>query len=241
MRSSNKKCELILALDVESLGEGLEMLQAIGPKLKWVKVGLQLFTKYGPEVVRVIAGLGYKVFLDLKLHDIPNQVASAVKSLRGLPVGLLTVHTSGGEEMMRWASEARRDMGDSLQLLGVTVLTSMDSEGLRSIGVNIVPEEQVLRLGELGMRSGLQGLVCSPLELPMLRERLGPDVILVTPGIRPLGADSNEQKRIMTPAEAVVAGADYIVVGRPVTKAENPAKALEVILSEMEVASVKNV
>lgn len=241
MRSSNKNCELILALDVESLEEGLEMLRSVGPKLKWVKVGLQLFTKYGPDVVRIIADLGYEVFLDLKLHDIPNQVASAVKSLRGLPVGLLTLHTNGGAEMMRWASEARKDMGGALQLIGVTVLTSMDADGLKCIGVDASPEEQVRRLAELGIRSGLQGLVCSPLELPMLRERLGPDVILVTPGIRPLGSDSNEQKRIMTPADAVASGASYIVVGRPITKAKSPAEALEIILNEMEAATVKNV
>lgn len=241
MQVLNKKCEVILALDVESLEEGLEMLRSIGPKLKWVKVGLQLFAKYGPEAVRVIAGLGYNVFLDLKLHDIPNQVASSVKSLRGLPVALLTLHTSGGEEMMRWASEARKDMGDSLQLLGVTVLTSMDGAGLKSIGVNDTPEEQVLRLAELGVKSGIQGLVCSPLELPLLRKKLGPDPILVTPGIRPLGSDSNEQKRIMTPADAVVAGASYIVVGRPITKADNPAEALEAILEEMGAALAKNV
>lgn len=241
MRSSNKNCELILALDIESMEEARTMLKNIGPKLKWVKIGLQFFTKYGPDSVNIIAGLGYKVFLDLKLHDIPNQVASAVKSLKNLPIGLLTLHTSGGGEMMRWASDARADMGESMQLLGVTVLTSMDGAGLKSIGVNVTPEEQVLRLAQLGIQSGLQGIVCSPLELPMLRKKLGPDPLLVTPGIRPLGSDSNEQKRIMTPADAVIAGASYIVVGRPITKAPNPAQALEDILNEMDAVVIKNV
>lgn len=241
MRSSNKNCELILALDIESMEEARAILKSIGPKLKWVKIGLQFFTKYGPDSVNIIADLGYKVFLDLKLHDIPNQVASAVKSLKGLPIGLLTLHTSGGGEMMRWASEARADMGDSMQILGVTVLTSMDDAGLKSIGVNATPEEQVLRLAQLGIQSGLQGIVCSPLELPLLRKQLGPDPLLVTPGIRPLGSDSNEQKRIMTPADAVIAGASHIVVGRPITKAPNPAQALEDILNEMDAAVIKNV
>lgn len=241
MQSSKKNCELILALDVESLDEGLKLLKNIGPKLKWVKVGLQLFTQHGPDAVKTIADLGYKVFLDLKLHDIPNQVASSIKSLKNLPIGLLTLHTSGGGEMMQWASKARKDMGNSLQLLGVTVLTSMDASGLQSIGVDASPEEQVLRLAQLGMNSGLQGLVCSPLELLLLRKKLGPDPILVTPGIRHLGSASNEQKRIMTPADAVIAGASYIVVGRPITNAADPAKALDAILNEIHTASSNTV
>lgn len=241
MRSLNRNCELILALDVESLEEAREMLKKIGPKLRWVKVGLQLFTKYGPDVVRILADMGYKVFLDPKFHDIPNQVASAIRSLKDLPIGLLTLHVSGGEEMMRWASEARKGMGSSMELLGITVLTSMDGVGLKSIGVNYTAEEQVLRLARLGVESGLQGLVCSPLELAMLREKLGPGPILVTPGIRPMGADLNEQKRIMTAGEAVVAGASYIVVGRPILKAVDPKKALEEILKEMEAALSKDV
>lgn len=241
MQSSERKCQLILALDVESLDEVRKLLGNIGPELKWIKIGLQLFTKYGPDLVKTIADMGYEVFLDLKLHDIPNQVASAVKSLRNLPIGLLTLHTSGGEEMMRWASEAREGLGDSMQLIGVTVLTSMDGKGLQSIGVNAMPDEQVLRLAKLGMQAGLQGLVCSPLELPMLREKLGKGPLLVTPGIRPLGSDSNEQKRIMTPADAVIAGASHIVVGRPIIKANNPAEALSAILNEMEIALTHNV
>lgn len=234
MPSSKKNCQLILALDVESLNEGLHVLKNIGPKLKWVKIGLQLFTQYGPDVVKTVADLGYQIFLDLKLHDIPNQVASAIKSLKHLPIGLLTLHTSGGAEMMQWANEARKESQNTLQLLGVTVLTSMDKKALQDIGINSSPEEQVLKLAQLAIQSGLQGLVCSPLELPILRTKLGPDPLLVTPGIRPLGSNPNEQKRIMTPAQAATAGASYIVVGRPILKADNPSQALEEILNEIK-------
>lgn len=233
MKLTNRPCELILALDVESLNDAKKMLNNIGPKLKWVKIGLQLFTLYGPSIVHQIADLGYNIFLDLKFHDIPNQVASAIKSLKNLPIGLLTLHTSGGEEMMRWACKAQKDIAHSMQLIGITVLTSMDTNSLQSIGINDSPEKQVLRLSELGIKSGLQGLVCSPLELTPLREKLGPDPLLITPGIRPLKSDSNEQKRIMTPQDAVLAGASYIVIGRPITQAPDPAEALEAILNEM--------
>lgn len=234
MKSLNHSCELILALDVESLAEAKKTLEKIGPQLKWVKVGLQLFTLYGPSIVTALADLGYKVFLDLKFHDIPNQVASAIRSLKGLPVGLLTLHASGGEEMIRWANQARNEINHSMQLLGITVLTSMNTEGLKSIGVNSSPEEQVLRLGELGVDAGLQGLVCSPMELQMLRKKLGEGPTLVTPGIRPIGSDSNEQKRIMSPKEASVAGASYIVVGRPILKAPDPGVTVAEILQEIK-------
>lgn len=241
MQLLNKRCELILALDLESLDEIEIMLKNIGPKLKWVKIGLQLFTKYGPSIVAHLSSMGYQIFLDLKLHDIPNQVASSIKSLKHLPIQLLTLHTSGGEEMMRWASEARKDMQNTLQLIGITVLTSMDQKTLHSIGIENTPEKQVLKLAQLGMQSGLQGLVCSPLELPILRKHLPPETLLITPGIRPLGSNPNEQKRIMTPAEAVHAGASYIVIGRPITQSKDPANTLETILTEMETAITHNV
>lgn len=234
MHSLKKSCELILALDVESLAEAKKILKEVGPQLKWVKIGLQLFTLYGPSIVKSLSDLGYNIFLDLKFHDIPNQVASAIRSLRELPIGLLTLHTSGGEEMIRWANQARNDINHPMQLLGITVLTSMDEKGLKLIGIDVSPEEQVLKLGVLGMQSGLQGLVCSPLELPQLRKKLGPDPILVTPGIRPIGSDSNEQKRIMSPKEASIAGASYIVIGRPILKAANPAETVESILKEIQ-------
>lgn len=229
--------EVILALDVETRDEGLAVLRRIGPDLRWVKVGLQLFTRHGPDMVRAVADAGYRVFLDLKLHDIPNTVASAVKSLKGLPCDLLTLHTCGGAEMMRWAVEAAAQTNPDLRLLGVTVLTSMDDAGLRETGVDCPAAEQVERLAKLGVAAGLPGLVCSPLELPVLRKVLGEKPLLVTPGVRPAGSDAHEQKRVMTPAQAAQAGASFIVVGRPILKAADPAQAVRDIQAEMAAVS----
>ncbi len=225
--------ELILALDVETQADGLAMLKRVGPDLKWVKLGLQLFTRHGPDIVKAVADMGYKVFLDLKLHDIPNTVASAVKSLKGVPCDLLTLHTCGGGEMMRWAVEAAAQTNPNLKLLGVTVLTSMDEAALRETGVEATPAVQVARLAKLGLGCGLQGLVCSPLELPALRETFGPKPLLVTPGVRPLGSAADEQKRVMTPAQAARLGASHIVVGRPILKAPDPAAAVRAIRAEL--------
>lgn len=227
--ADSKTCSLILALDVETRESALATLDLLGDSLEWVKVGLQLFTAYGPDLVREIADRGYKVFLDLKLHDIPNTVAKAVQSISQLPVNLLTLHASGGAEMLDWANKARNDHAPTLNLLAVTVLTSMDAPQLRSLNVNAAPEEQVNHLADLSLQAGIQGLVCSPLELPPLRARFGRDPIIVTPGIRPKGSASDEQKRIMTPEDAAAAGADYIVVGRPILKAEDPAAAVKAI------------
>jgi len=229
--------EVILALDVETRDEGLAVLRRIGPDLEWVKVGLQLFTRHGPDVVRAVSDLGYRIFLDLKLHDIPNTVASAVKSLKGLPCDLLTLHTCGGSEMMRWAVEAAAQTNPDLRLLGVTVLTSMDDDALRETGVAADAAAQVERLARLGVASGLPGLVCSPLELPLLRRALGEKPLLVTPGVRPAGSDTHEQKRVMTPAQAAQAGASFIVVGRPILKAADPAQAVRDIQAEMAAVS----
>ncbi len=209
------------------------MLDRLGDSLKWVKIGLQLFTAYGPDFVREIADRGYKVFLDLKLHDIPNTVAKAVQSISAFPVELLTLHASGGAEMLEWANKARNEHAPDLNLLAVTVLTSMDESQLRSLNVSATPEEHVLHLADITIRSGVQGLVCSSLELEPLRARLGHEPIIVTPGIRPAGAAADEQKRIMTPAAAAAAGSSYIVVGRPILKAEDPAAAAQAIQAEL--------
>lgn len=230
---SKQPCQLILALDLETREEALAMLDRLGDSLKWVKIGLQLFTAYGPDFVREIADRGYKVFLDLKLHDIPNTVAKAVQSISTLPVELLTLHACGGAEMLEWANKARNEHAPDLNLLAVTVLTSMDEPQLRSLNVNATPEEQVLHLADITIQSGVQGLVCSSLELEPLRARLGHDPIIVTPGIRPAGAAADEQKRIMTPAAAAAAGSSYIVVGRPILKAEDPAAAAKAIQAEL--------
>ena len=232
--SDPKTCSLILALDLETRESTLAMLDRLGDSLEWVKIGLQLFTAYGPDFVREIADRGYKIFLDLKLHDIPNTVAKAVQSISVLPVGLLTLHASGGSEMLEWANKARNEYAPDLNLLAVTVLTSMNAEQLRSLNINTEPAAQVQHLAALSLQTGIQGLVCSPLELEMLRAHFGHDPIIVTPGIRPAGSSSDEQKRIMTPRDAARAGASYIVVGRPILKADDPVAAVQAILKELD-------
>lgn len=229
-------CDLILALDLPDENQALAMLDRIGPDLRWVKIGLQLFTRHGPNLVERVAARGYRVFLDLKLHDIPNTVGSAVTSLAQLPVDLLTVHAGGGAEMCRAAEAARREHRPAMTLLGVTVLTSMNDAALRETGVMATAEDQVLRLARLATTSGLGGLVCSPLELPVLRRELGPAPVIVTPGVRPAGAAADEQKRVLTPAEAARAGASLVVVGRPILKAADPAAAVRAVREELATA-----
>jgi len=226
-------CELILVLDAQSPREVAPVLRQLQGMVTWVKVGLEMYTACGPDAVREIAGMGFKVFLDLKLHDIPNTVAKSVESASKLPVGMLTLHTCGGREMMQWAVKAQQAHAPHLLLLGVTVLTSMSAAGLAETGVTVSPEEQVVRLGRLAADSGLRGLVCSPLELNPLRAVLPPDMSLVTPGIRPRDAKADDQTRIMTPGEASRAGARYIVVGRPIFRAPDPAVAARAILAEL--------
>jgi orotidine-5'-phosphate decarboxylase len=231
--TSNGSCELILALDLETREEAFAMLDRLGDSLSWVKVGLQLFTAYGPDFVREIADRGYHVFLDLKLHDIPNTVAKAVQSIAALPVDLLTLHGSGGPEMLEWAAKSAREHAPDLRLLAVTVLTSMNQEQLSALNVSAKTEEQVLHLADLSLKAGIDGLVCSPLELQPLRARFGADPVIVTPGIRPAGSSSDEQKRIMTPGDAAAAGSSFIVVGRPILKAEDPAAAARAIQADL--------
>jgi orotidine-5'-phosphate decarboxylase len=227
-------CDLILALDVPTREAAAPILRQLRGELRWVKVGLQLFTAYGPPFVREVADQGYEVFLDLKLHDIPNTVAKAVESLAPLPIRMLTLHTSGGAEMMRAAAAAQARTKPDLLLLGVTVLTSMDGAGLREIGVDAAPETQVERLGRLAASAGLKGLVCSPLEVAPLRRALPPGIALVTPGIRPAGErGGDDQKRVLTPAEAARAGSSHIVVGRPILQAADPVAATRGLLAEL--------
>lgn len=230
-------CDLILALDVPTREEAAPILRQLRGQLRWVKIGLQMFTAYGPNYVREVASMGFSIFLDLKLHDIPNTVAKAVESLGPLPIGMLTLHTAGGGEMMRAAVAAQQKSNPDLLLLGVTVLTSMDAAGLHEIGVAAAPEQQVQRLGQLAADSGLRGLVCSPLEVALLRRTLPADMQLVTPGIRPAHeAGGDDQKRVMTPADAARAGSSFIVVGRPILKAVDPAAAARALLTELNSA-----
>ena len=230
-------CDLILVLDAQSPRDVAPVLRQLQGTVRWAKVGLEMFTACGPDCVREIADQGFKVFLDLKLHDIPNTVAKAVESCARLPIGMLTLHTGGGREMMQWAVKAQQQHAPDLILLGVTVLTSMSAAGLNEIGVAASPEAQVVRLGQLAAASGLRGLVCSPLEISPLRAVLPPSVALVTPGIRPRDAKADDQTRIMTPAEAAAAGATYIVVGRPIFKAPDPAAAARAIFAELTPAT----
>lgn len=230
---SKRDCKLILALDLPDRESALKILDGLRGKLEWVKIGLQMYLKYGADFVREVSGMGFKIFLDLKLFDIPNTVASAVESVSALPVSMLTIHASGGREMMRRAVESAAERNPEHLILGVTVLTSFDADSLAETGVELEPEWQVEKLAKLAVDSGLKGLVCSPLEIEGLRSILPEDTVLVTPGIRPSGSSADEQKRIMTPADAARTGSDFIVVGRPILKAENPAFAVSKILEEI--------
>jgi orotidine-5'-phosphate decarboxylase len=221
---------LIVALDFPTSSKALALVSALSGSVSIYKIGLQLYAAEGPEIVRRVAATGAQVFLDLKLHDIPNTVAKAVAAAGELGVQMLTVHLSGGRAMLEAAVEAR---SPNLSLLGVTVLTSATPETLAQIGVNCGIEEQVLRLARLGRESGIDGLISSPHEVRILREQLGNEMKLITPGVRPSWAAANDQKRFTTPAEALKNGADYLVVGRPITADPDPRKAVERLLEEI--------
>ena len=224
--------ELITALDFPDVASAMAMVDAIGDGCLWYKVGKQLFTSEGPQVVRALKERGKKVFLDLKYHDIPNTVAGAVRAAGSIGADLCNVHASGGPAMLRAAAEAARDAG--IVCIAVTVLTSLDAEELRAVGISASLAEQVERLARLTQESGLAGVVCSALELPVIRKVCGKDFLTVVPGIRPAGSSADDQRRVMTPRMAAEAGADFIVVGRPITKAENPrAVAIDVCRTGM--------
>ena len=229
-------CDLILVLDAPSTREVTPVLRQLQGTVRWAKIGLEMFTACGPDCVREVADLGFRIFLDLKLHDIPNTVAHSVASVSRLPIELLTLHAAGGRAMLERAVSAQVEHAPQLRLLGVTVLTSLGTGDLRDIGVNAQPEEQVLRLGRLAIAAGLTGLVCSPLELAPLRAALPPETVLVTPGIRPAGASRDDQTRVMTPAEAARAGSSFIVVGRAIFQAPDPVAAARSILDDLATA-----
>ena len=211
---------IIAALDVPTANEALTLAKAIAPAVGAFKIGKELFVAEGPDIVRRVRDTGAAVFLDLKFHDIPNTVAKAVTSAAHQDVQMLTVHASGGTAMLRAAQEAAG--GNGPLVLGVTVLTSMDQQDLNELGIQKTPAEQVRHLAQLAAAAGLRGLVCSPQEIAPLRQVLPAEVQLVTPGIRPAGSASGDQKRVMTPADAITAGADWLVIGRPIYAAENP-------------------
>jgi len=234
---------LIVALDFPSAAAALELADQLQGLCHWFKVGMELYYASGNSVVERLRERGHSVFLDLKLHDIPNTVGSAVRTVAASGASLLTIHAAGGEKMMRAAAEAASEPG-SPRLLAVTVLTSMDSAELRAIGITPaagseaedLARPQVIRLARLARKAGIDGLVCSAEEVPTLRAELGVEPLLVVPGIRPVGAEAADQSRIATPADAIARGASMLVVGRPITRAANPAKAAAAILSEIATA-----
>jgi orotidine-5'-phosphate decarboxylase len=227
---------LIVALDFPSAAAALELACQLQGTCRWFKVGMELYYAAGNAVIEHLRERGFEVFLDLKLHDIPNTVAGAVRSVAGVGASLLTVHAGGGEQMLRAAAAAASAPG-SPRLLAVTVLTSMDAAELSAVGVTDTPAAQVLRLAQLARTVGIDGLVCSPEEVAVVRESMGPGALLVTPGIRPAGSAVGDQSRVATPAEAIAGGASMLVVGRPITQAPDPAKAAAAILDEIRQAS----
>ncbi len=225
------KTRLIVALDVDTLEAAARLVHGLGPAVEWYKVGKQLFTRHGPAAVRQLKDAGKQVFLDLKFHDIPNTVAQAIRAAAAIGADLTNVHAGGGPAMLRGAAQAARESG--ISITAVTVLTSMDRAELAAVGLDLDPAQQVVRLAILSRDCGLAGVVCSPLEVSLIRQACGPDFVLVVPGIRPAGAESDDQKRIMTPRQAAAAGTDFIVVGRPITAAQDPAAAAAAILSDL--------
>lgn len=224
---------IIVALDAKSQYDALTIAEQLDPELCRVKVGKELFTHEGPTVVKALHDKGFEVFLDLKFHDIPNTTAQAVCAAADLGVWMVNVHAAGGRKMMETCVERLKAGNYQTQLIAVTVLTSMGREDLRDIGLDIEPVEQVKRLAKLTQESGLDGVVCSAQEAKILREMLGADFALVTPGIRPEGSNADDQKRIVTPKQAMLNGSTHLVIGRPITQAANPNQTLKDILATL--------
>ncbi len=222
--------KIIVALDVATEKEALELVGELRRHISLFKIGLQLYTAKGPEAVRAVLAEGVKVFLDLKLHDIPNTVAAAVESAARIGVQMLTIHLSGGGEMIRAATAAKKD---DMSILGITVLTSAGEGTLREAGVSDGIAAQVIRLARLGVANGIDGVVASPREAKVLRAEFGDRIKIVAPGIRPAWTQAGDQKRISTPRQAIEAGADYLVIGRPITSHPKPCDAVRLILSEL--------
>ena len=241
--------KVIVALDYADAASALKLVHQLDPSLCKLKVGKELFTAAGPQLVEQLVAKNFKVFLDLKFHDIPNTVAKACEAASNLGIWMLNVHASGGSAMMQAALEGVSKSAQQPYLIAVTVLTSMNQANLSEIGVETSVENQVLKLAKLTQTSGLHGVVCSAQEAPMLQSQLGREFCLVTPGIRPrLGnkpanqqVNQDDQSRVVTPADALKNGASYLVVGRPITQAVNPLKALEAIVAECLAASIPHV
>ena len=225
--------KVIVALDYPTESAALQLVDQLEPALCRLKVGKEMFTLLGPAFVEKIQTKGFDVFLDLKYHDIPNTVAKACKTAADLGVWMLNVHASGGRRMMEAAADALANHQQRPYLIAVTVLTSMSQQDLVELGINETPADQALKLARLTQTSGLDGVVCSAQEAGVMRKNFADNFILVSPGIRPAGSKVDDQRRIMTPSEALEAGSNYLVIGRPVTQAENPLKSLQAINSEI--------
>jgi orotidine-5'-phosphate decarboxylase len=227
--------KVIVALDYDNINQALNFVDRIDPASCRLKVGKEMFTLFGPDFVKQLHQRGFSVFLDLKFHDIPNTCSKAVRAAAEMGVWMVNVHASGGERMMSASREILEPYGkDRPLLIAVTVLTSMERADLAGIGLDIEPKEQVLRLANLTKNSGLDGVVCSAQEASFLKSDLGKEFKLVTPGIRPAGSDVGDQKRIMTPAQAITAGSDYLVIGRPITQASDPTLVLSQINASLQ-------
>ena len=219
--------KVLIALDYDNEQAALNFVKQLSPDQCRLKVGKEMFTYFGPQFVKQLVDLGFDVFLDLKFHDIPNTVAKAVTAAAELGVWMVNVHASGGLEMMQKAKQALASYGEKAPLLiAVTVLTSMDQAQLLRLGIEKTPQDQVVYLAKLSQEAGLDGVVCSAQEAKTLKAELGDNFKLITPGIRPVGADAGDQKRIMTPQKAIDAGSDYLVIGRPITQSDDPVKTL---------------
>lgn len=229
---------IIVALDC-SRDEAIELADKLRGRARWVKIGMTLYYACGPSIVAAFKQRGFKVFLDLKLHDIPFQIEGAAKSAALTGADMITMHTLGGGDMLAAAQRgaelaARERDGKTAVTLGITVLTSMDAESLKQIGIDREPAQQVELLAGVAMEAGISGVVASPQEAAMLREKMGPQAYIVTPGVRPAGADAGDQSRIATPAKAFEAGASHIVIGRPITRADDPAAAFDAIVASIK-------
>ncbi len=233
LRKNDPRSRLIVALDVSSAVAAQKIVAALGDSALTYKVGMQLYTAEGPQVVRDLVASGRRVFLDLKYHDIPNTVGAAVQEAARLGVSMLTVHAGGGGKMLRAAVEAARAVHPGLLVLGVTVLTSLDEHDLEKVGFRGTVRDEVLRLSALALANGCRGIVTSAREASTLRTELGDDFAIVTPGVRPAGSGHADQVRVVTPAEAIAAGASHIVVGRPITEAADPAAEARAILGQI--------
>ena len=231
--SNRSKSPIIVALDYPDEGSALAMAARLDPGQCRVKVGKELFTRSGPQILEKLHARGFEVFLDLKFHDIPNTAANAVAVAADLGVWMVNVHASGGQRMMEACAEKLSGFRQRPWLIGVTVLTSMQAEDLKQLGLNVSPLEQVMRLAQLTQASGLDGVVCSSHEVSELKSALGKDFQLVTPGIRPVFAAKGDQRRVMSPKEAIDAGSDFLVIGRPITQAKDPLEALGSIIQEL--------